>query len=266
MNIVHQLRSGGDADFDDVYCEVPWIELVTDKSARHEDRVRRFDSMPGDRRRAFKTHSAVGPLPYFSADKSPDVRYIVVLRNPDEVLASFYPFMKSMSPGWYDYWDMDDELGAIPDFATYYDKLAKMLILPGVFGFVAAWWPLRNEPNVMLAHFSDLKRDHEGSVRRVADFLGFTPTAQQMTKVLEYTSFRWMKEHEDKFEARLASAVPMVMPGAFIRKGAVGTAREDGVTPAMSEELRRIGAGYLTDSEALHWLYEGGSISGSMLR
>jgi len=28
MNIVHQLRSGGDRDFDDVYRDVPWLEIV----------------------------------------------------------------------------------------------------------------------------------------------------------------------------------------------------------------------------------------------
>ena len=29
--------------------------------------------------------------------------------------------------------------------------------------FVNAWWPLRREPNVLMLHFSDMKRDHEGS-------------------------------------------------------------------------------------------------------
>ena len=35
MNIVHQLRSGGDATFADIYSEVPWIEFVSapDKTA-----------------------------------------------------------------------------------------------------------------------------------------------------------------------------------------------------------------------------------------
>jgi hypothetical protein len=28
MNIVHQLRAGGDADLFDLYAEVPWIEFV----------------------------------------------------------------------------------------------------------------------------------------------------------------------------------------------------------------------------------------------
>ena len=28
MNIVHQLRVGGDPDFVDIYAEVPWLELV----------------------------------------------------------------------------------------------------------------------------------------------------------------------------------------------------------------------------------------------
>jgi hypothetical protein len=45
MNIFHQLRSGGDPDFKDLYAQVPWIEFmvsvcvtlvtVTDMSTRH---------------------------------------------------------------------------------------------------------------------------------------------------------------------------------------------------------------------------------------
>jgi hypothetical protein len=36
MNIVHQLRTGGDADFLDIYREVPWVEL---RSAREGERA-----------------------------------------------------------------------------------------------------------------------------------------------------------------------------------------------------------------------------------
>jgi aryl sulfotransferase len=260
MNIVHQLRSGGDSGFDDVYLEVPWLELVTSRSASRQDLIRRFDSMPTDRHRAFKTHSAVGELPYLSAEQGKDVRYVVVLRNPDEVLASLYPFMQSMSPGWYDYWGIDPNLFAVPDFGTYYDGFAKMMLPPGLFGFLAAWWPLRNQPNVLLVHFSDMKRDHAGTVQRIADFLGYAPTADQMVDILEFTSFAWMKAHEDKFEARLAAEVPILQPGGMVRKGKTGAAREDGVTPEMSAEVAALGKGFLPDQQAFDWIYAGGAL------
>ena len=47
------------------------------------------------------------------------------------------------------------------------------------FGFVASWWPLRHEKNVLLMHFADMKRDLSGAIRKVADFLGITPSAAE---------------------------------------------------------------------------------------
>ena len=50
-----------------------------------------------------------------------------------------------------------------------------------------------HKPNVLLLHFSEMKKDHEGSVHKIAQHLGFEPTAEQWPKILEYTSFKWMK-------------------------------------------------------------------------
>lgn len=86
MNIVHQLREGGDADLGGVYVEVPWIELVPSPGTTRETVVAQLDAMPTHRRRAFKTHSAPGALPYHEPEAGPDVQYVVVARNPDEVV------------------------------------------------------------------------------------------------------------------------------------------------------------------------------------
>jgi len=260
MNIVHQLRSGGDPDFDDVYVEVPWLELLPSRDISQADFINQIDSMRTDRPRAFKTHCGPGPLPVHPAASGKGVRYVVIVRNPDEVIGSMWPFFQSISSDFYEYWGIDETPFRPADMATFYELFSKTMLPDGLFGFTAAWWKLRHEPNVMLLHFSDMKRDHEGSVRKIADFLGFTPTAEQWPAILEYTSFPWMKKHEDKFEARLASAVPVLTPGGMMRKGKTGAAKEDGVTPAMSEELRSLGAQLLTDERAMRWLYEGGSL------
>lgn len=260
MNIVHQLREGGDPDLVDVYAEVPWLELLPSPGTTREAVVARIDAMPSHRRRAFKTHSAPGPLPYRAPGSGPDVQYVVVVRDPDEVLASMYPFLASHSEDWYAAWGMNKREFVPPDFATYYEVLAKDLVRATVFGFVAAWWPLRHAPNVLFMHFADMKRDHEGAVRRIAAFLGFEPTAAQWPVILECTSFQWMKAHEDCFELRAVTHPPVLDPGAMVRKGRVGAAREDGVTPAMSAEVETIGRETLDDEAALEWTYRGGSV------
>ena len=260
MNIVHQLKSGGDPDLDDVYQEVPWIEFVTGPTVTLDELVRRIDSMPDRARRAFKTHAAPGMLPYQAPGSGTDVQYVVVVRNPDEVLASFYPFVKAHSAEWFALWGIDKQAFIPPDIRSCFETLGRAMLPGGLFGFLSAWWPLRHDSNVLLIHFSDMKRDHEGSVRKIADFLGFEPTAEQWPAILEYTSFAWMKRHEHKFEIRYAADAPVLDSGAMVRKGETGAAREDGVTPELSAELKSIGEGMLTDERAFEWLYCGGAL------
>jgi len=261
MNIVHQLREGGDPDLEDVYVAVPWLELVPAPDTPLETLVASIDAMPRDRRRAFKTHSAPGALPYQPAGGSKDVKYVVVVRNPDEVVASFYPFVASHSDAWFSLWGMSKADLVPPDFATFFEAFAKNMIGGMIFGFISAWWPLRHEPNVLLMHFSDMKRDHEGSVRRIANFLEFEPTEEQWPSIFECTSFSWMKKNEDRFELRGVTAVPILNPGAMIRKGQVGAALDDGVTPEISAEIEKIGREIVANEAAMKWVYAGGRLT-----
>jgi aryl sulfotransferase len=261
MNIVHQLRSGGDPDLQDVYVEVPWLELVSAPGVTREARLAKFDAMPRDRRRAFKTHSPPGLLPYQKPGGGrKDVRYLVVARNPDEALASMHPFAHAHTHAWFDLWKLPREAFCKPSFASFYDEVARDMFPPALFGFVAAWWPLRHAKNVLLLHFSDMKADHEGCVRKIARFLGFRPTAKQWPKILEYTSFAWMKAHEEKFELRTVGAVPILDSGAMVRKGKVGAANDDGVTSEISADVARIGREMLKDAAAFEWFYRGGAL------
>jgi hypothetical protein len=216
--------------------------------------------MPSHRRRAFKTHAAPEILPYRAPGSDVHVQYVVIMRNPDEVLASFYPFVKAHSAEWFSLWRIAKQEFIPPDMDTCFETLGKAMLPGALFGFLSAWWPLRHESNVLLMHFSDMKHDHEGSVRKIADFLGFEPTPEQWPAILEYTSFPWMKAHEHKFELRHVADVPILDSGAMVRKGKAGAAQEDGVTPAMSAELKTIGKEMLTDQQAVEWLYSGGAL------
>jgi aryl sulfotransferase len=260
MNIVHQLRSGGDSQFTDVYLEVPWLEFVPRPGCAIADLVTTFDAMPRDRRRAFKSHAAPPTLPYRAPGAGPDVRYVIIVRNPDEALASFRPFIDAHSDAWFDLWEVPKQAIVGPDFDTFFAGIGSHALAPMIFGFVAGWWPLRHQPNVLMLHYADLTRGHEDSVRRIADFLDFDVPEAQWPAILEYTSFPWMKAHEDKFELRRVADIPILDSGAMIRKGKVGASAEDGVTPQMSEALAEIGRTILTDPVAFEWCYHGGLV------
>ena len=61
MNIFHQLRTGGDPDFKDIYAEVPWLEFKERPDQPDEELLERWKQLPSPR--AFKSHSMPGPGP-----------------------------------------------------------------------------------------------------------------------------------------------------------------------------------------------------------
>lgn len=83
QQVVHQLRTGGDAAFEEISSVVPWLESAVD-----------MDIDPGMPQtggfRAFKCH-----LMYCDIPKGG--RYITVFRDPATVLISFYRFFE----GWW---------------------------------------------------------------------------------------------------------------------------------------------------------------------
>jgi hypothetical protein len=256
MNIVHQLLSGGDPDFVDIYGVVPWIEFVTHPGMAVEELLERLERMPADRPRAFKTHS----LPsLFASARGTNVRYLVVMRNPEEALVSMKPFIEQHSDEWIALWGMPRAAITYADFSSFYrEMMAPRGMDRALFEFLRDWWPLRERPDVLLLHYRDMTRDHERAIRCIADFLGMRPEAAQWAKILEYTSFSWMKRHGTKFDALTAAPIPPLKPGAMVRKGSTGAAREDGMTDEIAAEVRALGREICPDEQALRWFYEGG--------
>lgn len=119
----------------------------------------------------------------------------------------------------------------------------------------------RHQSNVFMIHYSDMVKDHEGSIRKISDFLGYGPyTEEEWKDVLELTSFPWMKKHEMKFEARSIWEVPALMSGAMMRQGSFGFARKEGVSEDIAGEIRERGKSILMDDKVLDWMYNGGDL------
>lgn len=262
MNIVHQLLSGGDPLLEDIYAEVPWIEFVERPGQPPEEMLARIGRMPEDRPRAFKSHSAPPVLPFVPSGNGTNVRYVVVCRNPEESLVSVKPFLEQHTDEWYALWGVPKEALTRPDFESFYREVVDANQLQGaLFGFIAAWWPLRHHDNVLMLHYADMTKDHEASIRRIATFLGIEPSASQWPRILEYTSFPWMKAHKEKFDAMSLAPVRVLREGAMVRKGRAGEAHSDGMTDEISRHLRAVGRDMCRDERALNWLYAGGPLA-----
>lgn len=252
MNIVHQLRTKGDRNFEDIYAEVPWIEAVPRPGCTDDEIVEKLDSMDSARPRAFKTHSSPPLLPFH--DK---VKYVVVARHPEEALVSMRIFMTKHSKEFLELWGVPLSIFRIPDFQSFYD--AGFNFDSKMYEFVSEWWKLREKRNVLMMHYSEMVKDHEGSIKKISDFLGYGPyTDKQWKDVLELTSFTWMKRHESKFEASTVWEVPVVERGGMMRRGSSGLARNEGVTEDIANDIRKRGKEALTDSDAFEWLFNGG--------
>ena len=261
MNIVHQLLTGGDRDFDTIYKVVPWPEFVERPGQPAQEVHDRIAAMPRGKRRAFKSHFAPPELPFVKAGTSKDVKYIVMCRNPEEALVSFKIFFDKHTDAFFDLWQMPRAAVCRPTFDAWYSEVVDPRGMQGMFfDFLAGWWTLRHEPNVLLMHFADLKRDLQGSTRKVATFLGVQPTAPQWATIESYVSFDWMKKYEEKFETFPYTPVPVLEMGSMVRKGKTGGAHEDGMTPEIASHLRTFGSRIVTDPAAMAWLYAGGKV------
>lgn len=277
MNIFHQLKTGGDADFKDIYAEVPWAEFKERPDQPDEELLERWAKMPEGVPRAFKTHSQPGDGPGDFATFRDDMKYIVVMRNPLESVVSFKPFLELHSLQMWEYWgvsEMRDQM-VRPTFEEFYHDIVMKgfphmppeAVPPGglltmlFFGFVNGWWPLRHKPNVLMLHYNEMKADHEGTICKIADHLGYTPTDEQWTDILEYTSFKWMKEHQDKFEVTTLLPFKLLESGAMVRKGEAGAAYSDGMTPEIAADIKQWAEKMVPDEAARKWLFKGGAIA-----
>ena len=66
------------------------------------------------------------------------------------------------------------------------------------------WWEHRNDPNVFVLFFDDLKEDHAGTVRRLAKFIGVDCDEDTIARVVHTTSHSEMLRHASKFDVRKA--------------------------------------------------------------
>eukprot|EP00050_Salpingoeca_kvevrii_P022321 m.124568 g.124568 ORF g.124568 m.124568 type:complete len:318 (+) comp9674_c2_seq2:4556-5509(+) len=229
QQICHQLRTGGDEDFEEISAVVPWLELAYDlgQAAAMEPTATQKGTP-----RVFKTH--------FWYDHCPKGgRNIVVVRSPYDVALSFYKFFE----GWF------FEPGTV-SLDTFVREFWLKRGVPqsdmenaSYFEHFVSWWPHRNEENVLLVFFEDMKADLRATVRRVAEFMGLAADDERLIDlVVERSSFKYMSENEHLFDEKLTKRArngPCGLPadagskGSKIRDGSAGRGKL-----ALSDDLR----------------------------
>lgn len=179
-------------------------------------------------RRIIKTH-----LPLDALTFSPRAKYIYIARDGRDVLWSMYNHHSNGNALFYKL--LNETPGRVgppldppdPDIRRYFRRWLEEDGYPfwSFWENIATWWQARQVPNILLVHFADLKRDLEGEMRRIAEFLGCAVGEERWPLLVEHCSFDYMKAHAEKV-APLGGAVFEGGAKAFINKGVNGRWRD----------------------------------------
>ena len=217
-------------------------------------------------RRFIKSHLPLDGLPYFET-----ARYIAVGRDVRDVFMSMWNHHMGYS-------DQSKEMfkeRAVSlgrEFPLEFQDIHEMWrrwIKEGSFewersGFpywshlhhAQTWWDYRKLPNILLVHYTDLLKDAEGQVRRIAKHLDVTIDEKQLPGILERISFNGMKEN---FNSIMPEADQFFRGGGttFMNKGTNG--RWHGVLTEEELEQCRAAIERELTPDCASWLENGGA-------
>jgi hypothetical protein len=210
LQIATQIAFRGKAEFDNLHHAVPWPDVPAPSLARFI--IPLADPSPARLSptglRVIKTHLRKEDVPF-----TREARYIAVTRDPKDSLVSGYHFLRALALG-----------PLMPTVAHWVDHSLSPKFPEPWPEHLAAWWAARHEPNVLFLTYEELKSDHVGSVRRIAEFMGVELTLGELSAVVEQSSFASMKANVAKFEP--GRMVPWAKEGAMVRRGTSGGSSE----------------------------------------
>lgn len=206
MQAVSQVAGKGSAEFDNIHDIVPWPETTMPGPVSVTEPT--WESAP-TKKRAVKTHAEAQFVPYNEAAK-----YVVVLRDPKDVVVSSFYFANSYMPG-------IDSIGieAWAD-AFMYDRVPYGSWPEHTAGF----WAWRSRPNVLIVSFEEMKADLRPVIDKLVALMGVSLTDAEMEKVLERCSFSYMKTNEERFKP--PTVATMNSDITLLRSGKTGDSAE----------------------------------------
>ncbi|CAF1048174.1 unnamed protein product [Didymodactylos carnosus] len=172
-----------------------------------------------------KTHLPFNRIPYCEKAK-----YVCVVRNPKDVCVSFYYFILKLTGGEPDKASFDAFFEAFINGNVYFGDY---------FEHLRSTWQQKDDVNVFLTSYEEMKRDLRSVIRRLAQFLAIELNSNLLERIVTYPSFDYMKERYGRaYSAQARVALANESPTALwpinksslqncefslIRKGVVGS-------------------------------------------
>jgi len=126
-------------------------------------------------------------------------KYIYVLRNPKDLLVSYFHHQRDAMGVAYHFVD-----GKFEDFFELF--INGPMEYNDCFDHLLAWYPYTKKDNVLPVHYEELKDDPSGQILRIAKFMGdewhrnLLEEEGLLEKIVELSSFGTMKKEYDSFE------------------------------------------------------------------
>ncbi|WP_280138533.1 sulfotransferase domain-containing protein [Aliiruegeria lutimaris] len=176
QQIAHGLRTRGSMDFEEISNVTPWIEVAFDLGID-------LDASQVAEPRVFKSHLSWWDIPKGG-------RYIVSFRAPSDAFISLYRFFEGFffEPGTID----------LDTFFRWRNPSAEMGER-GYWHHLASWWEQRNNPDVLMLCYEDMRADLPETVRRIAAFMDIPLDDELFDCVVRQASRQFMLEHREQF-------------------------------------------------------------------
>jgi aryl sulfotransferase len=198
-----------------------------------------------------------------------EAKYIYIARDGRDVIWSMYNHHVNANQTWYD--ALNNTPGRVgppiepppDDIRQYWHNWLKRDGYPfwPFWENIKSWWQMRDLPNVMLVHFTNLKRDMPSEICRIAAFLEIPIKEKCWDAILDHCSFGWMKKNATKV-VPLGGAFWDAGAEVFINKGVNGRWR-DTLTSEESAEYEEWAQAEL-GAECACWLATGAGIDQRM--
>jgi hypothetical protein len=206
--ILYHLTTGGEMKFKHIDDVSPWIRNAA---------YRRQEPLELPSPRIIKSHDH-----YRQFDRMTRGSFIFIYRNGMDTAVSLYHQEKN-----YNNENLD------------FEKFVKRFLKPrkySWFNYTTKWFENRNEFPVLYVKYEDLISNKREQIQRVLDFLKLDVGEEAIQRAIKFSSFEYMKAHQDKFGVQLEEKKVF---DQFIRKGQPGEGKKL-FSDQQSEEFTRL--------------------------
>lgn len=240
-------------EFDRPLTEIsPWFDATT------YDLAATLATLESQRHRRFiKTHTPLDGLPFHE-----DVTYVCVGRDPRDAMLSFENAVANIHPDAVPPGGPDPQPVPPPDQLDRFwlwadsdlldDPTSFCVTLANLVNHVRTFWDRRDEPQIALFHYADLKADLPGSLRRLVDVLSIEISDERIGELAAAATFDRMRGRADE----LAPGVDAKLWRSnenFFRSGTSGQWRRLLDSAALDRYHRRVAE--LAPPDVVEWLH-----------